>query len=63
MAAQAMVDADLAVWPRWLDVAMSIISPVFAQARSRWAAFDYVCALLRVILSWRGRVRDVDDGA
>ena len=42
-----MVEADLAVWPRWLDVAMLIISPVFAQARSRRAAFDYVCALLR----------------
>lgn len=42
-----MVEVDLAVWPRWLDVAMSIISPVFGQARCRKAAFDYVWALLR----------------
>jgi SRSO17 transposase len=42
-----MVEADAAVWPQWLDVAMSIISPVFGQARSRKAALDYVQALLR----------------
>jgi SRSO17 transposase len=47
MAAEAMVEAEVAVWSGWLDVVMSIISPVFAQARSRWAAFDYVAALLR----------------
>jgi SRSO17 transposase len=42
-----MVKADAAVWSGWLDVMMSIISPAFTQARSRWAAFDYVRALLR----------------
>jgi SRSO17 transposase len=47
MAAQAMVEGGLAVWSGWLDVVMSIISPVFGQARSRMAAFDYVAALLR----------------
>jgi SRSO17 transposase len=47
MAAQAMVEADLAVWSGWLDVVMSILSPVFAQARSRRAALDYVRAVLR----------------
>jgi len=42
-----MVGDGLAVWSCWLDVVMSIISPVFGQARSRMAAFDYVAALLR----------------
>jgi SRSO17 transposase len=42
-----MVEADAAVWSGWLDVVMSIISPVFAQARSRRAGFDYVRTLLR----------------
>jgi SRSO17 transposase len=42
-----MVEADAAAWSSWLDVVMLIISPVFAQARSRRAAFDYVRALLR----------------
>lgn len=42
-----MVEADAAVWSEWLDVVMSIISPVFAQARSRRAGFDYVRALLQ----------------
>jgi SRSO17 transposase len=42
-----MVEVDRAVWSGWLDVVMSIISPVFGQARSRRAAFDYVTALLR----------------
>jgi SRSO17 transposase len=42
-----MVEADAAAWSSWLDVVMSIISPVFAQARSRRAAFDYVRAVLR----------------
>jgi hypothetical protein len=42
-----MVEADAAVWSGWLDVVMSIISPVFGQARSRKAAFAYVQALLR----------------
>ena len=46
VAAQVMVEGGLAVWSSWLDVVMSIISPVFAQARSRWAGFDYVEALL-----------------
>jgi SRSO17 transposase len=35
------------VWSGWLEVVMSIISPVFGQARSRKAAFAYVQALLR----------------
>jgi SRSO17 transposase len=42
-----MVDGGLVVWPQWLDGVMSIISPVFGQARSRRAGFDYVLALLR----------------
>jgi hypothetical protein len=46
VAASAVVEAEAAVWSGWLDVVMSIISPVFAQARSQWAAFDYVQALL-----------------
>jgi SRSO17 transposase len=44
-----MVDADRDAWAYWLDVLAGLLSPVFAQARSRRAGLDYARALLRVL--------------
>jgi SRSO17 transposase len=43
-----MIEADRAAWAYWLDMLAGLLSPVFAQASSRRAAWDYVRALLRV---------------
>jgi hypothetical protein len=48
MAASAMIDAERDTWVYWLDALARLLSPVFAQARSRRAGFDYARALLRV---------------
>jgi SRSO17 transposase len=43
-----MIDADRDALAYWLDMLAGVLSPVFAQARSRRAGFDYVRALLGV---------------
>jgi SRSO17 transposase len=48
-AASASVDAERDAWVHWLDVLARLLSPVFAQAGSRRAGFDYARALLRVL--------------
>lgn len=43
-----MVDAGFGVWSGWWDMVAAVIAAVFAQARSRFVALDYLRGLLAV---------------